>query len=126
MCHKRCMFLRRQEAAGLGRQEGGESNRMHYELIVLGLVCFIAPWLARLGGYETGRKPFDFVGIGGIFFLLSAALSVGNSLFTWMTEIGKIMLVGSFGLGLLMLVIGAVWEMFAMLRSPMHALTHKA
>lgn len=96
---------------------------MHYELIVLGLVCFIAPWLARLGGYETGRKPFDFVGIGGIFFLLSAAFSVGNTLFTWMGEFGKWMLNGSFGLGLLMLLIGALWEMFAMLRSPMHALT---
>jgi hypothetical protein len=98
---------------------------MHSELIVLGLVCVIAPWLARLGGYETGRKPFDFVGIGGIFFLLSAALSVGNTLFTWLGEFGKMMLNGSFGLGLVMLVIGALWEMFAMLRSPMHALTHK-
>jgi hypothetical protein len=106
--------------------KGGESNRMHYELIVLGLVCFIAPWLARLGGYETGRKPFDFVGIGGIFFLLSAAFSVGNALFTWMAGFGKMMLIGSFGLGLLMLLIGALWEMIAMLRSPMHALTHKA
>jgi len=99
---------------------------MHYELIVLGLVCFIAPWLARLGGYETGRKPFDFVGIGGIFFLLSAAFSVGITLFTWLGELGRIMLNGSFSLGLLMLLIGALWEMFAMLRSPMHALTHKA
>lgn len=99
---------------------------MHYELIVLGLVCFIAPWLARLGGYETGRKPFDFVGIGGIFFLLSAALSVGNTLFTWMAHFGQMMLVGSFSLGLLMLLIGALWETIAMLRSPMHALMPKA
>jgi hypothetical protein len=102
-------FLRRQEQTGSAGKEGGELNRMHYELIVLGLVCFIAPWLARLGGYETGRKPFDFVGIGGIFFLLSAAFSVGITLFTWLGEFGS-----------------ALWEMFAMLRSPMHALTHKA
>jgi hypothetical protein len=98
---------------------------MYYAMILLGLVCFVAPWLARLAGYESGRKPFDLVGVGGIFFLLSAALQIGISMMTTMVEFCRFLIIGSFGLGSTMLLVGAVWELFAILRAPMHGLTAK-
>jgi hypothetical protein len=98
---------------------------MIYPMIVLGLVCFLAPWLARLAGYEGGRKPFDFVGIGGIFFLLSGALSIGITLMTTMIETCRLFIIGTFGLGTVMLLVGAVWELVDILRAPTHSLAVK-
>src|SRR5438093_156741 len=98
---------------------------MYYELIVLGLVCFLAPWLARLGGYEASHKPFDFVGIGGIFFLLTAALSLGAGFITFLAGLGKMLSMITFLLGALGLVVGAVWETIGVLQMAGHGLAHK-
>ena len=53
---------------------------MYFQLLVLGLICLAAPGLVRFAGYETRRKPFDLVGIGGIFFLLAASFGLGPNL----------------------------------------------
>ena len=99
---------------------------MYYELIVLGIVCFIAPWMARIAGYETGRKPFDLVGIGGVFFLLTAAFLLGGNLMLMMgSSIGHMLSMITFSLGTLALLIGAVWETIEVIREPEHGLMHK-
>src|SRR3989442_11152006 len=99
---------------------------MYYELITLGLVCMLAPWVARLAGYETSHKPFDFVGMAGIFFLLGAAFGLATGLTTFLTlSFAKGLLTISFVLGLISLCIGALWGMFEVIREPGHGLLHK-
>ena len=100
---------------------------MYYELIVLGIVCFLAPGLARLAGYETGRKGFDLVGVGGIFFLLTAAFMLGGNMVLMLgSNIGHMLSMITFALATLSLLIGAVWEMVEVVMEPEHGLLHKA
>ncbi len=104
---------------------------MYYQLILLGLVCFAAPWLARLAGYETHRKPFDMVGIAGIFFLLAASFGLGFGtlippawdLSTWASVIRALMIC-SFILGWVALAVGAVWSTVEVLREPDHSVLY--
>ena len=58
------------------------------DLIVLGLVCIVAPWFAKMVGYEVPRKPFDLVGIAGIFFLLGASVFIGVAHVSWLKSLG--------------------------------------
>jgi hypothetical protein len=105
---------------------------MYYQLIFLGLVCFAAPWLARLAAYETHRKPFDLVGIGGIFFLLAASFGLGLSTIiaplhdigTWGSVIRALMIC-SFILGWVALGCGAVWSTVEVLRESDHSVLHR-
>ncbi|HTS18359.1 MAG TPA: hypothetical protein VMP11_12355 [Verrucomicrobiae bacterium] len=97
---------------------------MYYELIVLGLVCLGAPWLARLAGFETGRKPFDLVGVGGIFFLLTAAFGLGIDLIMALAQIGRAFMVVSMLLGWIALAVGAVWGTIDVVRETDHGLLH--
>ena len=97
---------------------------MHYELIVLGLVCLASPWLAKLSGFETGRKPFDLVGIAGMFFLLSAAFGLGIDLVIALTDIGRAFMLVSMLLGWIALGAGAVWGTIDVIREPYHGLLH--
>ncbi len=99
---------------------------MYYELIVLGLVCLAAPWLARLAGYEIGRKPFDLVGVAGIFFLLAAAFGLGMTMVDLLFQVGKAFMLVSFVLGWIALFAGAIWGTIDVVREPDHRLMHKA
>ncbi len=98
---------------------------MYYELIVLGLVCLAAPWLARLAGYEIGRKPFDLVGVAGIFFLLAAAFGLGMTLVDLLAQVGKAFMLVSFVLGWIALFVGAIWGTIDVIREPDHRLMQK-
>ena len=97
---------------------------MYYQLIVLGLVCLAAPWLARLGGYETHRKPFDMVGVGGIFFLLAASFGLGFSLIVGARDVvfwavlTRVLMICSFVLGWIALGIGAIWSTLEVWHEP--------
>ena len=93
---------------------------MTFALILLGFVCLLAPWLARLGGYEVGRKPFDLVGVGGIFFLLTAAFTMGSSLVYFLSDASLVLAMISFLLAVAALVAGAVWETVQVMRMPDH------
>ena len=95
---------------------------MYYELIVLAVVCFGAPWLARLAGYETGRKPFDMVGAAGIFFLAAAAFGLGMGLVDMLHDLGRVIMIVTFVLGWIVLGAGALWATFDVIREPDHAL----
>lgn len=97
---------------------------MYYELIVLGLVCLAAPWLAKMSGFETGRKPFDLVGVGGIFFLLSAAFGLGINLVIALSDIGRAFMLVSMLLGWVALGAGAVWGTIDVIREPHGGLLH--
>ena len=97
---------------------------MYYELIVLGLVCLGAPWLAKMTGFETGRKPFDLVGVAGMFFLLTAAFGLGMDLISGLAEIGKAFMLVSMLLGWIALGVGAVWGTIDVIREPHDGLLH--
>ncbi len=97
---------------------------VHYELIILALVCLGAPSLAKFAGYETHRKPFDLVGIAGIFFLLATALGLNVTLLPMMERIAHTLMMVSFVLGWLMLALGAIWGMLEVWREPDHGLAH--
>lgn len=96
---------------------------MYYELIVLALVSLVAPWLAKIAGFETGRKPFDLVGAAGIFFLLSAAFGLGMNLVEMLQDIGRVFMIVSFVLGWIVLGAGALWATLDVIREPDHALS---
>ena len=97
---------------------------MYYELIVLGLVCLGSPWLARAAGFETGRKPFDLVGVAGMFFLLTAAFGLGIDLVVALADIGRAFMLVSMLLGWIALGIGAVWGTIDVIREPHNGLLH--
>jgi hypothetical protein len=97
---------------------------MYYELIILGLVCLAAPWLAKIAGFETGRKPFDLVGVAGIFFLLAAAFGLGVTLVAALGPIGNAFMLVSMLLGWVALGAGAVWGTIDVIREPYHSLLH--
>jgi hypothetical protein len=77
------------------------------DLVVLGLVCLVAPWLAKMSGYETPRKPFDLVGIAGIFFLLGTSLSMVVDHVAWLRVLGSFTLGLPYAVGVLLLTLGA-------------------
>jgi hypothetical protein len=101
---------------------------MYFQLLLLGLICLAAPGLARFAGYETRRKPFDLVGIGGIFFLLAASFGLGPSLVESLRNMPgllNVLTVLSFCLGWISLIVGAVWSTIEVLREPKHTLLHR-
>src|ERR1051326_1117456 len=93
---------------------------MYYPLILLAFVCLITPWLARLAGYEIGRKAFDLAGVAGIFFLLSAAFGLGGLLVAMLANIAAVFMIVSFVLGWIALFAGAIWGTVDVLREPQH------
>ena len=97
---------------------------MYYELIVLGLVCLGTPWLAKLAGVETGWKPFDLVGVAGMFFLLTSAFGLGNDLVIALVGIGRPLMLNSTLLGWIALAVGAVWGTIDVIREPHQGLLH--
>jgi len=95
----------------------------YYEVIFLGLVCMGAPWLARLAGYEITRKPFDLVGVAGMFFLLASAFGLGIDMVDALKGIGTSFETVSFIIGWVALAAGALWATVEIARGPVHILT---
>ena len=99
---------------------------MYYELIVLGLVCLGAPWIARQSGFETERKPFDLAGVAGLFFWAATAFGLGMTYVDALKDIGRFLMVGSMVLGWVALGAGAIWSALDVFReSHKELLTHK-
>jgi hypothetical protein len=82
---------------------------MYYEIMVLGLISLAAPWLARWAGYETTRKPFDLVGVGGIFFLLTTAFDLGVSLIPTLQVLMHGAMLVALVVGMILLAIAGIW-----------------
>jgi hypothetical protein len=99
---------------------------MYYELIVLGLACLGAPICARLAGFETRRKPFDLVGVSGVFFLLGASFKLAGELFTAITALSSWLMMAAFVLGWVGLLIGAFWISSEVFHEADHGVLHKA
>lgn len=78
-----------------------------YETIILAIACLSAPLIAKYAGYEIKKKPFDMVGVAGLFFLLGAAFSLGPSKVTFLVQIGTLGSIISHILGWLLVIIGA-------------------
>ncbi|HEY6167948.1 MAG TPA: hypothetical protein VI454_07915 [Verrucomicrobiae bacterium] len=97
----------------------------YYELIVLGLVCFLAPWLAKMADYSISRKSFDLVGIAGIFFLLGSAFGLGGNMVDMLRNIGNVFQIVSFVFGWIALAAGALWGLMDVLREPGHMFSHR-
>jgi len=78
-----------------------------YETIILAVACLSAPLFAKYAGFEITKKPYDMVGVGGLFFLLGAAFTLGPSRVEFMLSIGEIGSIASHVLGWLMVIIGS-------------------
>ncbi len=78
-----------------------------YETIILAIACLSAPLFAKYAGYEIRKKPFDMVGVAGLFFLLGAAFTLGPSKVSFLASIAATGSVASHVLGWLMVIIGA-------------------
>ncbi len=78
-----------------------------YETIILAVACLSAPLFAKYAGYEIHKKPYDMVGVGGLFFLLAAAFSLGPLRVEFMYNIAVTGSIASHVLGWLMVIIGA-------------------
>src|SRR5262245_5882163 len=98
---------------------------LYCQTIFLALVCLVIPWLARMAGYEIGRKAFDLVGVGEIFFLLAAAFGLGGALVDMLAQTGRAFMVVTFALGWIALFAGAIWGTVDVIREPQHELAHK-
>jgi len=98
---------------------------MYFQLLVLGLICLAAPGFARFAGYETHRKPFDLVGIGGIFFLLAASFGLGMNMVDALRSAAglfQVLTVISLCLGWISLIVGAIWSTLEVIQEPEHTL----
>ena len=101
---------------------------MYFQLLILGLICLAAPGLVRFAGYETPRKPFDLVGIGGIFFLLAASFGLGPNLVDYLkgaVGLFQVLTIISFCLGWISLIVGALWSTVEVLRESDHTMVHR-
>src|SRR5258708_5916145 len=78
-----------------------------YETIILAIACLSAPLFAKYAGYEIHKKPYDMVGVGGLFFLLGAAFALGPSKVDFLTNIAVTGMIASHVLGWLLVIIGA-------------------
>lgn len=78
-----------------------------YETIVLGIACLSAPLFAKYAGYEITKKPYDMVGVGGLFFLLGAAFQLGPSRVDFLMNMATVGSIASHMLGWLMVIIGS-------------------
>lgn len=78
-----------------------------YQTIILGVACLSAPLFAKYAGYEITKKPYDMVGVGGLFFLLAAAFSLGPAKVDFLINIGTMGSAASHILGWLMVIMGA-------------------
>ena len=96
---------------------------MDYDIMVLGLISLAAPWLARWAGYETTRKPFDLVGVGGIFFLMTTAFDLGVSLIPTLQSLMHVSMMVAFVIGAILLTIAGVWGIGGAFHEPAHRLT---
>ena len=95
---------------------------MYYEIMVLGLISLAAPWLARWAGYETTRKPFDLVGVGGIFFLLTTAFELGLNLIPTLQSLMHGAMTVALVIGMILLAIAGIWGIGGAFREPTHRL----
>jgi hypothetical protein len=84
---------------------------MMYETLALALAAIITPLFAKLAGYELRRKPFEFVGGSGLFFLLTIAFTVLPIQESVISGIWFVCSVISYFIGWAMLLIGAIWEL---------------
>lgn len=78
-----------------------------YETIILAIACLSAPLFAKYAGYEIRKKPYDMVGVAGLFFLLGAAFSLGPSKVEFMSKVAVTGSIVSHVLGWLLIIIGA-------------------
>jgi hypothetical protein len=94
-----------------GRSADSEKRREEvedmYETIILAIACLSAPLFAKYAGYEIHKKPFDMVGVAGLFFLLGAAFSLGPSKVEFMQKVALTGSIVSHILGWLLVIIGA-------------------
>jgi hypothetical protein len=93
-----------------------------YGLIVLGLAGLFAPFCGKLAGYETHRKPFDLVGVGGMFFLLSAAFQLAIPMMAPIAAICHGLMIAAFIIGWIGLLCGTFWATSEVLREPDHGM----
>src|SRR5262245_6623725 len=99
---------------------------MFLEWILLGLACLMSPWLAKLAGFETHRKPFHLVAAAGIFFLLGVSIGLGiNMSLMLIVDVGKTLMFLSFAVGYIGLAVGALWALLEVVREPGSSLIHK-
>ncbi len=78
-----------------------------YETIILAIACLSAPLFAKYAGYEIHKKPYDMVGVGGLFFLLAAAFGLGPMRVDFLAQIGRVGGTVSQILGWLLVIFGA-------------------
>ena len=86
-----------------------------YETIILAIACLSAPLFAKYAGYEIRKKPYDMVGVAGLFFLLAAAFSLGPSRVESLSNIGATGSIVCHVLGWLFLIVGAFRSMIDVL-----------
>ena len=90
------------------------------DTILLGLACMSAPLFAKYAGYEIKKKPFDMVGISGLFFILAASFTVGPARVVAFHQFSDTGTLVSYLIGWGLLVIGALQGMLDVLLEHNH------
>ena len=97
-----------------------------YETIILGVACLSAPLFAKYSGYEIAKKPYDMVGVGGLFFLLGAAFDLGPAKVEFLANIGSTGRIVSHILGWLLVIMGAFRSALDVIMEREEIVTHAA
>ncbi|MEW6161819.1 MAG: hypothetical protein AB1606_00630 [Nitrospirota bacterium] len=79
-----------------------------YESLVGGVACILVPLFTKYSGYEIPRKPFEWIGISGVFFVLGFLLALRFEV-GWLDAITCVCSIISYIIGWVGLIIGSIW-----------------
>jgi len=90
-----------------------------YPTLILAVAALSAPMFAKYAGYELRKKPFDIVGVAGLFFLLAVAfMTVPVTTVEMVTTIFRYGFIVSYLIGWVALLVGAFWALLNVIMLP--------
>ncbi|MGB6068831.1 MAG: hypothetical protein WBG50_28815 [Desulfomonilaceae bacterium] len=85
---------------------------MMYQTMVLAFIALIAPVFAKSAGYELRRKPFECIGVSGLFFLLSVAFGLlPLTQVAGLVALWNVLAIISYFIAWIFMIVGAIWDL---------------
>ena len=83
---------------------------MIYQTMVLAFIALITPVFGKYAGYELRRKPFECLGVSGLFFLLTVAFGLlPLTQVAGLVALWNLLATISYFIGWIFMIVGTVW-----------------
>jgi hypothetical protein len=90
------------------------------QLILLAIACLSVQFVAKYVGHNVKKMPYDLVGLGGLFFLLTAASGIDLGGLDLLRSLVGVVLMYAPIMGWLCLLGATVIEVFDIMKHLMH------